>query len=216
MVSKYLLAIFLPILAMFPAAVLGLEVRVEGLFSGSAVLSIDGKQRLLKAGQTSPEGVRLVRADSSAAVLEINGQRQTLGLSSTISSRFAKAERKQVALSKGKRNGYIATGLINGHQFKMLVDTGATHIAMNSEHAKRMGLDFRRKGEKGRLNTASGVDQVWYLKLDSVSVAGITVRNVLASVSEGNFPREVLLGMSYLNHVSMEERAGLMYLTEKY
>ncbi len=39
-------------------------VRVVGLFKDSAVVIIDGKQRTLRVGQTSPEGVKLVSADS--------------------------------------------------------------------------------------------------------------------------------------------------------
>ena len=50
------------------------DVRVVGLFSGRAVLLVDGQQRLLKPGQTSPEGVKLISATSEEALLLIDGQ----------------------------------------------------------------------------------------------------------------------------------------------
>ena len=54
------------------------EIRVNGLFSGSAVLVINGKQHLLKQGQTSPEGVTLLESNSQQAVLLVDGKRLSL------------------------------------------------------------------------------------------------------------------------------------------
>ncbi len=188
---------------------------MEGLFAGGAILNIDGQRTLLKAGETGPQGVRLLRADSQRAVVVIGDEQRTLTLSTRIHSSYSKAPKREVALSKHGGHSYFVNGRINGRSVEMLVDTGATHIAMNSEHARQLGIDYESEGKKGGLSTASGVVQAWYLNLNSVSVAGITVHNVKASVSEGLFPSKVLLGMSYLNHVKLEEKGGLMYLQEK-
>ena len=214
--KQQLLTLWLLFICMLAIPVLAQEVRVDGLFTGQAVLNIDGKRRLLKQGETSPEGVRLVRASTTKAVIDVNGQRSTLGLSTTINSSFRKVDRKQVAIPKNRQNAYYVGGAINGKSIKMLVDTGATHIAMNSSHARQLGINYEKLGKKGGLSTASGIVEVWYLDLQVVDVAGITVRNVLASISEGSFPSQVLLGMSFLNHVRMEEKAGALYLTEKH
>lgn len=192
------------------------EVRVEGLFSGQAVLNIDGKRQLIKAGETSPEGVKLLRASTSKAIVKINGVQHSLALSNSINSGYSAVKRKQVSIPRNRHNAYLVGGSINGKSIKMLVDTGATHVAMNSSHARALGINYEKDGKKGGLSTASGVVEVWYMDLESVDVGGMTVRNVLASVSEGDFPSSVLLGMSYLNHVTMEEKAGLLYLTQKH
>ncbi len=52
--------------------------------------------------------------------------------------------------------------------------------------------------------------------LESVDVGGIHVPHVQASVIEGAFPEMVLLGVSYLQHVDMQEKDGILSLTAKY
>lgn len=58
-----------------------LDVSVSGLMPNQVFAVIDGKTRILKAGQTSPEGVTLISSDSQNAVFEVNGKRITRGLS---------------------------------------------------------------------------------------------------------------------------------------
>ena len=51
------------------------EFIVVGLFNGKAMVSINGgKHRVMAAGETSPEGVRLISSESAIAVLEIDGK----------------------------------------------------------------------------------------------------------------------------------------------
>lgn len=192
------------------------RVRAEGLFKDGAVLNIDGKRRLLKAGQTSPEGVRLLSANPKQAQIEMNGKRHSLGLSKTISSDFSAPAKRQVRVSKLRHNSYYTSGTINGQTVKLLIDTGATSVAMNSKMAKRLGIDYLLHGKKGSVRTASGITKAYSIKLNSVAVGGISVNNVAASVIEGDFPHEILLGMSYLSHVKMEEQQGVLLLQQKY
>lgn len=192
------------------------RVRAEGLFKNGAVLNIDGKRRILKAGQTSPEGVRLLSANPRQARIEMNGKRHSLGLSKTISTDFAAPAKRRVVVSKLRHNSYYTSGTINGQTVKMLIDTGATSVAMNSKVAKRLGIDYLLHGKKGKVRTASGITTAYYFNLNSVGVGGITVNNVAASVIEGDFPHEILLGMSYLSHVKMEEHQGVLSLQQKY
>ena len=107
---------------------------------------------------------------------------------------------------------YITTAQINGRQLEVLVDTGANLVAMNENHARRIGLDLE-KATPARVETASGMAKAWTLNLRSVNVGGIKVNNVPATVIEGEFPNYVLLGMTYLRHVKMEENQGVMTLS---
>ena len=56
----------------------------------------------------------------------------------------------------------------------------------------------------------------WLITLRSVSVGGIRVDNVQATVVEGSFPTTVLLGMSYLKHVEMKENNGVLSLSRSF
>ena len=49
------------------------QVFVVGLFPGAAVLNVDGQRKLVRVGQTGPQGVQVVSADSRKAVLRIDG-----------------------------------------------------------------------------------------------------------------------------------------------
>ncbi len=213
--SKYSLPLLALLMGLLTPPGFALEVQVNGLFSGRAVLSINGTQRILRAGQTSPEGVKLIRADSAVAVVDINGQVESLALNTRIGSNFSAASRKRVSIARNRNNAYYVNGSINGRSARMLVDTGATSVAMNSNDAKRMGIDYIRNGKRGSVSTASGVTQAWFVRLDKVSVAGIEINNVQAGVLEGSFPQQILLGMSFLSRVKMEESDGVLILSEK-
>lgn len=212
---RLILATFLLILSAVSQAQPA-NVRAEGLFKNGAVLKIDGKRRLLKVGQTSPEGVRLLAANPQRAQVEINGKRHSLRLSKTISSDFSAPVKRRVAVNKSRNNSYQTSGTINGQTVNLLIDTGATSVAMNSKMAKRLGIDYLLHGRQGSVRTASGVTRAYYITLKTVAVGGIAVNNVAAAVIEGSFPHEILLGMSYLSHVTMEEQRGVLSLQQKY
>ncbi|TQV66953.1 TIGR02281 family clan AA aspartic protease [Exilibacterium tricleocarpae] len=189
-------------------------VEVKGLFAGSALLVIDGKQQLLKQGRRSPEGVLLVSADSKFAVVEVDGQRHKLTMSRRISSGFQKAERASVRLQSGRGGHYVTPGRINGKPVEFLVDTGATSVSMNLPTAKRLGINYRI-GREITLSTANGLAKAFLVKLDSVRIGEVEVRNVEATVSIGDFPEVILLGNSYLSRVEMSQDSGILVLESK-
>jgi len=191
------------------------SVRVVGLFKGTAVLDISGKQRLLKVGQRSPEGVELLSADSKGAIIVVDGEQYQLSLTRAHSGAYQerKVIRKQVHINE--RGQYLTPGSINGRSVTFLVDTGATSVAMNSETARILGIDFT-SGQRGQSSTAGGIVNSYHLTLESVKVGEIDIRNVRAAVLEGVYPTYVLLGMTYLSQVEMNENAGLLTLTKKY
>lgn len=207
-----LAAALLPFVA---AAADPVYVTAAALFEGRAMLNIDGSQRLLRVGETSPEGVKLLGASAREAVIEIGGRRQTLAPGRDTGGGFAAPERKRVAIQRGGRHEYLVAGTVNGLQVQFLVDTGANVVAMNGAEARRLGVDYRLHGRPGAVQTASGVVQAWSVTLDRVEVAGIVVRNVAASVIEGDYPTQLLLGMSWLGRVTMREEHGVLYLEER-
>ncbi|WP_461481908.1 retropepsin-like aspartic protease family protein [Porticoccus sp.] len=191
------------------------DIRVHGLFGGSAVLVINGKQRLLKKGQTSPEGVTLIEADSRQALLEVEGKRMSLGLSEHISSSFKAAEVAEVRIPRADNGHYLVSGFINGRPVDFMIDTGATSIAMNLHHAEQLGVNFRQ-GKKSVASTAGGMVSTYQVPVDKLTIGNITLHQVEATVVIGDFPSQVLLGNSFLSRVEMTEEEGVMVLRTKF
>jgi aspartyl protease family protein len=203
------------LIAAMPLPVYALEITVKGLFKDAAVLQIDGQQQMLKKGQRSPQGVLLVEADTRHALVEYAGERRQLTLSRQISTRFSVPDKSVVAVPLSQNGSYFTRGQINGRGVEMLIDTGATSIALNSVHARKLGINYYRDGRRSQVSTASGLAEAYGLMLQSVKVGEILVHNVPAVVVIGDYPREILLGMSYLQHVSMREDKGVLYLEQK-
>lgn len=208
---KSLLAV---LLLVFVPECFALEVEAKMLAQGSAVLQIDGKQRMLRQGARSPEGVLLVSADGKQAVIEVEGKRKTLAMSRQISTQFKPAEKTEIRIASGQGHHYSTKGLINGVPVTFLVDTGATTIAMNHFEAERLGIDYRA-GRQIRVGTANGAADAFLVTLDTVSVGNIVVRQVQAAVSTTASPSDVLLGNSYLSKVDLKIDAGVLVLREK-
>ena len=191
------------------------EIIVLGLFKNKAIVKIDGKQRTLKIGKKSPEGVTLISADSDVATLNVDGEEQEFKLGRHVGTSFKK--KKQAEATIMPVNGMYSTqGFINGHPVNFLVDTGATWIAMNSHQARSLGINFRYVGKRSHVSTANGIVPVFRVHLDKVRVGEIELTNVEAGVLEGNSPSEVLLGNSFLNRVEMLRKGQVMLLRQKF
>lgn len=210
--------LLLTLLLGWAPAVVALEfpkVEVNGLFGSQAVLTINGRQRLLKQGQKSPEGVVLVSATLQKAVVDFNGERRTLLLSSRVAGSYKVRTKEVVRLNADGYGQYRTQITINGQPVSCLVDTGASDIAISSAQADRLGIDYL-SGREGQVITANGRVTSYFVELSEVVLAGITQRNVSAAVVRGFYPEEVLLGMSFLSALKMEEEGGVMSLTQQY
>ncbi|MAR92561.1 MAG: TIGR02281 family clan AA aspartic protease [Pseudomonadales bacterium] len=191
------------------------QVRVEGLFKGAAVLNIDGQQVLLKQGRRH-QNVALIDANAHRAVVEIDGRRHELKLHSAIGGRYQPADLTQVVIRKNDRNQYQVNGSINGQPARFLVDTGANTVAMNEIQARSLGLLYKMEGRESQVVTASGVSRSWVVTLDAIKVGEIQVPNVQAVVIAGEYPQQVLLGMSFLQYVKIQEQNSVLMLEKKF
>ena len=107
---------------------------------------------------------------------------------------------KEVVLKSGRHGHYVAGGRINGEKVTFLVDTGASYVSVPQHVADRAGL---RRGQPHTATTANGTVVVYATTLDSVSIGDITLYDVKASINPGMWQEEVLLGMSFLRHLSV-------------
>jgi aspartyl protease family protein len=192
------------------------SVRVKALFPDKAMVEIDGTTRVLKVGKTSPEGVTLISADSREAVIELNGERKSYSLDNQIGGTLTAPKKAEVRIPRGVHGDYSTVGSIDGRTVNFLVDTGASSIAMSEVEAKRLGIPYWLKGEKAEVQTASGFARAYRVTLDEVRVGEISMRQVQAFVVEGNNPARVLLGMSFLGRLEMENAGNMMVLRTKF
>lgn len=199
------------------------DISVTALFGGKAQLVIDGgKPRMLSAGQTSPEGVKLISADSSSAVIEFQGKRQSLALGSgmrvggaDLSSGSGGSSGASVTLTADERGHYQTLGQVNGGTVTFLVDTGATSIALPSAEARRLGINYLN-GQRGYTQTANGRAAAYRITLDTVKIGDITLHNVDAVVLEGDGLKIALLGMSFLNRTEMKRDGQVLTLIRRF
>ena len=205
-------------LVAFPAIALCADISVTALFNGKAVIAVDnGKPRMMSVGESTPEGVKLLSANSESAVIEYAGKRQTLllGQGTRLSVGGAGASNAQVTLTVGAGGHFWAQGAINGVSIRFMVDTGATTIALSGEAAKRLGLNYA-SGARVPVRTASGVVPAYRITIDNVRVGDIALTNVEGLVLEGRYPEEALLGMSFLSRTQMKRDGDTLTLVRRY
>jgi len=191
------------------------SIEVNGLFGKQAVLTINGKQRILRRGQKSPEGVTLVSSTLSHALIRFEDMELKLDLSSRIAGGFKAVEKNVITVPADELGQYRVQLSVNGQQVTALVDTGASVIAISSAQAERMGIDYLA-GQQGQVITANGRATSYFVTLDKVAVGGLVQHNVRAAVLSGFYPEEVLLGMSFLGGLNLSEANGVLSLTQVY
>jgi aspartyl protease family protein len=175
--------------------------RVQLLVNGTAV-------RTLRAGQTSPEGVRLISADRMQALLEVDGRELALGLGgSTVATAELKVD----------RSGHFTTvAYLNGVATQAVIDTGATAVAIPGDEAARMSIRYAG-APRVQVATAGGGRFGYRVNLATVRVGGITLHNVDAVIMEGGKAElpVTLIGMSFLNGVEMRRVGDTLTLTRR-
>lgn len=215
--GRLVIGVIASLLAILPAAATAAtKISVVGLFKDTAIVVIDGNRRLLRSGDTSPEGVTLVSADSKEAVLEVDGERKRYGLGGQIGGTFEKPDQVTVRIWPTPNRMYTVLGSINGYPVDFIVDTGATLVSLSAREARRLGIDYRVIGTPSHSSTASGIAKIYLVNLDRVKVGDIELRNVRGAVHDGDFPPATLLGMSFLSRLNMRQDGPVLELQKKY
>jgi aspartyl protease family protein len=189
-------------------------VKVIALFADKALLQVGEQQKIVTKGETFA-GVLLESASGRGAVVVIDGKRQKLGLNQSIAGNFKKRDRTRMKIYPDSLGMYYVKGKINGVATRFLVDTGATFVTLSGNHAKRLKIDYR-KGKYSSAQTASAIVPVWQIRLASVSIGGIELKNVEATVIAGEQPFDVLLGNSFLRHTRIQQGGAVLEIEKRY
>ena len=205
---------FAALLAALSLPAAATDVTVIGLFPNMAVVTIDrGSPKTLKVGETTPQGVTLVSVTNGAAVLEIDGKRQTLEMGQHFETASMTGSRTSVTLAQDARGHFRTDAYVNGAHVRFLVDTGATLVSLPTQEAQRLGINYLA-GTPGYSVLADGRRVVSYrVNLESVSIGDITLYNVEGVVQGGGEP---LLGMSFLSRTEMRNDGQRLVLTKRY
>lgn len=165
---------------------------------------------ILAAGLTHMDEIRaLVRTELAAHVTPVETAR------APTQTPASQRSRRNVVLKADATGHYFTSASVNGRPINVLVDTGATIVALSAEDADRVGVRLRASDFTGRVSTANGTARVARITLDRVEIGGITVRDVAATVSEPGVLKTSLLGMSFLSRLErVDMRQGTLSLVE--
>jgi aspartyl protease family protein len=187
-----------------------------GLFKDRAMIRVLGKEHYLTVGQTSAEGATLVESDAQHAVVSYKGETYKLTLSDRVGGTFQAPTSTSLSIAPDDIGQYRTRGSINGHMADFLVDTGASLVAISERTAKQMNIPFADSPERASVVTAQGQVESYLIDLDTLTVGGIQTHHIRAAVIPGDYPLEVLLGMSFLRKVKMDQQAGVLVLKQLY
>ncbi|MDO8990486.1 MAG: retropepsin-like aspartic protease [Sideroxyarcus sp.] len=112
----------------------------------------------------------------------------------------------EVTLARDLSGHYRAEAFINGVKTNVMVDTGATDVAISQRLADKLGI---QSTAAIRTRTANGDTVAYMTRLASVKLGGIEANNVAAIISP-NLEGDVLLGMSFLGRMDVRLYKGTM------
>jgi aspartyl protease family protein len=115
-----------------------------------------------------------------------------------------------VILQRDPSGHYRAEAYINGVKANVLVDTGATGVAISQKLADNLGI---RSNAVISTTTANGETVGYMTRLSSVKLGGIEARDVAATIAPG-LEGEALLGMSFLSRMDIRLYKGTMTIKQ--
>ena len=201
------------------------SVALAGLMGGKALMVVEGgKPKLLSVGE-SHQGVKLVSVQDDRATVLVAGATYTMRLGDAPAgvrngtgqgggSSGVAPTNQTIVLPVGTGGHFYSKAFINGKAVQVLVDTGATAVALGADEAQRLGLDFKA-GTPVRVATANGPAQAWRIKLSSLRMGDVELYDVDAVVTASYMPM-VLLGNSFLSRFQMTRTNYQMVLVKRF
>jgi aspartyl protease family protein len=123
---------------------------------------------------------------------------------------------RTVEITRGIGGGFSVFAQINGARVQMVLDTGASAVVLTPEAAKAAGLPLEVLNYSVFVDTANGRARAAPVKLERISIGGITERSVPALIAQPGQLRSNLLGMSFLNRLESWEVRGDRLLLRGY
>jgi aspartyl protease family protein len=116
-------------------------------------------------------------------------------------------------LKAGQNGHFFVKAEINGNTVNVMVDTGASAVALSYEDASDIGLHPKNLDFNIPVSTANGIAKAAGVTLDKVEIDSVKVSNVQGLVMPEGVMRGSLLGMSFLGKLqSFKVEDGVLYL----
>lgn len=117
---------------------------------------------------------------------------------------------------KAVQGGHFVTKAdINGTSVTVLVDTGATAVALSYEDAQDVGLHPSNLDFTVPVSTANGIARAAQVKIDRITIDNVKVEDVDALVLPEGALQGTLLGMTFLSRlVSFRVEDGVLYMKD--
>ena len=114
----------------------------------------------------------------------------------------------------------IVKASLNGKApVKLILDTGSSFTMISSATARQLDIDMDRNTHSMPFQTANGMIQAALINLDSISVAGLEMKNLSAAVHDALPDPEVagLLGLNFLTNfrLDIDSEKGFVHLEKK-
>jgi len=120
---------------------------------------------------------------------------------------------REASIAADPGGQYRAKALIDGQDVDVMIDTGATVVALTAETAARLGVTIEPSRPRWKMN--NGVAFASPVTLRSVGLGAIYMDDVLAVVMPAGASSINLLGASFLKRlVSVEQRGGMLVLRQ--
>lgn len=107
----------------------------------------------------------------------------------------------EALISRSADSHFYADADIDGTNIRVMVDSGASMVALTRRDAEAIGIDVDRLPVTGMARTAGGDVPTRMVMLDNVEIDGVEVRGVEAAVIEADMGVS-LLGQSYLSRLA--------------
>lgn len=177
---------------------------------GSGILARNSLNASLKQGAiwvailAALSGAYVVRDDAAAFGSRLMAALRP-GSVATVTGADGKTE---VIVHKGGNGHFEADVTIDGVILPMMVDTGASGIALTWEDARKLGFRPETLRFDTNVSTANGTVKVAIVRIGSVGIGPISRKNLTAGVMPQGALGQSLLGMNFLGSLSAVTLAG--------
>ena len=150
------------------------------------------------------------RAELGAIAGRLGGELRPAGTS--LSVQDAAPGESAVRLRKRDDGHFIAKAEVNGEAVTMIIDTGASTVVLKPADAERAGIDLTGLTYAIPVQTANGTAFAARVRLKSVAIGPLQLKDVEGLIARPGALDESLLGMSFLSRLRSYEFSG-DYLT---
>jgi len=122
---------------------------------------------------------------------------------------------RKVQLAAAAGGHFNAEFRLNGRKVPAMIDTGATHIAINRTTARRIGLSVAEADFTGSAETANGRARFAPVIIERLALGRIELEDVQAVVLDDRALSGTLVGMSFLSRLKRYSVEGGMLVLEQ-